>query len=69
MERTLCESGGKRKGQRVCWRIKLNKGEGQDKHMYVPNDGLYLDRGFLVLLLREQTGDLALGQSVGSDIE
>ena len=29
--------------------------------MDVPNDGLHLNGGFLVLLLREQASDLALG--------
>lgn len=32
--------------------------------MDVPNDGLHLNGGFLVLLLREQAGDLALGHPI-----
>lgn len=50
----------------VCWRIKSStkeKSKGKAR-LDVPNDGLHLNSGLLVLLLRKQAGDLALSHPI-----
>lgn len=50
-------------GRRVAHKAH-REGEGQDRRVDVPNDGLHLDGGLLVLLLCEQASDFTLGHPV-----